>query len=94
MGHARDAYEFGCVVNDVDDAVPADPDAPSVLILITYLYGHEFKWHHDRVGKLVITPERITEHEWGAKKIPSENSPKRRTILDPFSTRGSNSAHK
>jgi hypothetical protein len=71
VGHARDAYEFGCVVNDVDDAVPADPDAPSVLILITYLYGHEFKWHHDRVGKLVITPERITEHEWGAKKIPS-----------------------
>jgi hypothetical protein len=38
--------------------------------LIRYLYGHDFKWHHDG-GRLVITPERITEHVWNQKRIPS-----------------------
>jgi hypothetical protein len=39
--------------------------------LITYLYGHLHKWHHDEGGKLVIEPERIDEHVWGAKRVPS-----------------------
>lgn len=39
--------------------------------LIRYLYGHVFKWHHDEEGKLIITPERIVEHVWGQKRIPS-----------------------
>lgn len=39
--------------------------------LSTYLYGHEFNWHHNETGELIITPERITEHVWGQKRIPS-----------------------
>jgi hypothetical protein len=43
----------------------------SETALVTYLYGYEFKWRHNEAGKLIITPERITEHVWGDKKIPS-----------------------
>lgn len=43
----------------------------SETALITYLYGYEFKWHHNEAGKLLITSERITEHVWGEKTIPS-----------------------
>jgi hypothetical protein len=39
--------------------------------LVTYLYGYDFKWHHDDTGNLVITPERMLEHAWGQKRIPS-----------------------
>jgi hypothetical protein len=39
--------------------------------LVTYLYGYAHKWHHDDQGKLVIDPERIQEHSWGAKTVPS-----------------------
>ncbi len=39
--------------------------------LITYLYGQDFKSHHNEAGKLIITAERITEHVWGEKRIPS-----------------------
>jgi hypothetical protein len=41
----------------------------SETALIDYLYGYDFKWRHNESGKLVITPERITEHVWGRKRI-------------------------
>jgi len=39
--------------------------------LVTYLYGHQFNWHHDECGRLIISPERIVEHVWGEKRVPS-----------------------
>jgi len=39
--------------------------------LMRYLYGYDFTWHHDEAGTLSITPERIREHIWGDKCIPS-----------------------
>ena len=39
--------------------------------LAPYLYGRQFKAHHDLSGKLVITPNLIQEHRWENKVIPS-----------------------
>lgn len=42
--------------------------APS---LSDYLYGLRATWHHGEHGKLHITENRIQEHTWGKKVIPS-----------------------
>src|SRR6266436_4525940 len=39
--------------------------------LIIYLYGRDVRWHHNDRGQLIITFERVTEHTWGQKVIPS-----------------------
>jgi hypothetical protein len=39
--------------------------------LPTYLYGHEYESSRSEDGKLVITPQRVTEHRWGNKIVPS-----------------------
>jgi hypothetical protein len=39
--------------------------------LSSYLYGYDYRTHHDESGKLFITPIPINEHCWGEKKIPS-----------------------
>jgi hypothetical protein len=39
--------------------------------LTTYLYGYDSSWRHDSEGALVVTPERMAEHVWGDKRIPS-----------------------
>lgn len=36
-----------------------------------YLYGYDHDWHHDKDGRLVITPRRVAEHQWEDKKKPS-----------------------
>lgn len=36
-----------------------------------YLYGYDHEWHHDEEGQLVIEPQRVTEHRWTDKVIPS-----------------------
>lgn len=39
--------------------------------LETYLYGYTYDWEHNADGALEITPEKIEEHRWGEKVIPS-----------------------
>lgn len=37
----------------------------------TYLYGYLHDWKHKESGELEIIPQKITEHRWGSKVIPS-----------------------
>lgn len=53
-----------------------DFHAPQSMIrartgLSIYLYGYDHDWHHDAQGQLVIEPQRVAEHRWGHKVIPS-----------------------
>ena len=36
-----------------------------------YVFGYEHDWYFDDHGSLVITPQKIETHSWGAKVIPS-----------------------
>jgi len=36
-----------------------------------YLYGYDHDWRHDATGSLIITPRRITTHQWENKQIAS-----------------------
>ena len=53
-----------------------DFHAPQSMIhtrtgLSIYLFGYDHEWHHDERNRLVIEPQRVTEHRWGDKVIPS-----------------------
>lgn len=39
--------------------------------LSIYLYGYDYQWHRDEDGNLVILPQRVVEHRWLNKVIPS-----------------------
>lgn len=54
----------------------ADFSSPGSMVqsrsaLELYLYGIEHDGHHDKDGKLIITPRRVSQHRWGDKVIPS-----------------------
>ncbi len=36
-----------------------------------YVFGYDHEWHRDEQGGLVITPQKITNHKWNDKEIPS-----------------------
>lgn len=39
--------------------------------LFTYLYGYDHDWAYDGNGSLKITPEKVANHQWNNKVIPS-----------------------
>ncbi|MEW6262763.1 MAG: hypothetical protein AB1641_06755 [Thermodesulfobacteriota bacterium] len=39
--------------------------------LTVYLYGYDCNWEHDSNGRLNIEPQKVVEHRWGGKVIPS-----------------------
>lgn len=55
---------------------PADRDMLGSMTytqsaLWQYLYGQRVHWTFDEAGKLIITPEKVDEHRYGAKVVPS-----------------------
>lgn len=36
-----------------------------------YLYGYDYDWEHLPDGRLVITPRKVTSHQWGTKEVES-----------------------
>lgn len=36
-----------------------------------YLYGQEWAWNKTPDGELIITPQKVKEHVWGTKTVPS-----------------------
>ena len=53
-----------------------DFSAPQSMVytpsaLPNYLYGYDYDWIYDNYGRLKITPQRVNEHRWGNKVIPS-----------------------
>lgn len=43
----------------------------SSTALPMYLYGYEHDWQRDKMGRLVVIPNKTDYHEWEGKRIPS-----------------------